>query len=120
MYTHPETANQAQASLLGVKANRASRSGGWKYPPLGGSRPFPVAGDDLFLGGGGHGISDGILQLIFFGVSHPSSSLASTISSLFSLSLALKKRIFEMLRKRGKGLRAFYSKMSLASNGRLR
>ena len=84
--TRIQTHAQAQASRLGATENSDSRSGGWKYPFFGGSRrfPYPAAGL-LFFGGGGHGITAGILYSPLFGVSHPSSTSISLSSPMISL-----------------------------------
>ncbi|KAG8061551.1 hypothetical protein GUJ93_ZPchr0003g18349 [Zizania palustris] len=72
---------QLEACLRGgTSTNKDSRSGGRKYPPLGGSRrSFPSSGcaTALFLGGAGHGGTTGMRQPSLLGVSHPCSSSAA-------------------------------------------
>ncbi|CAL9043093.1 unnamed protein product, partial [Musa banksii] len=75
---------QTQASLLWDRAKRTSRSGGLKYPFLGGALLLPGAmAGDFFLGGGGQRIAVGIRHSALFGVSHPPISLSPSCRSIF-------------------------------------
>lgn len=68
-----EDGQEAQDASLRLGSTKSdSRSGGWKYPFLGGSLFSPSDTTGFFLGGGGHTVDAGIRHSHRRGVAHPS------------------------------------------------